>query len=259
MVVFESLSGPLVIITALAVGIRHGIDWDHVAAITDITSTQDDIKRGILYSFLYGLGHAGVVSFIALGILFSGLTLPGSIESVMEVVVGITLVLLGMYVIYSMYMRRDGHFRLLPRWALLANGILNTWGFIKAKITGRPRKYYRVLRDGYGNTASFVIGMVHGIGAETPSQMILFAMAITAGIAGKDLAGILIVVYSAGLITTNTLMGTFSAYGYVKSSNRAKLYHSVALVTAIFSLVVGFAFITGAISHLPDVRSLING
>ena len=24
---------------ALALGIRHGIDWDHIAAITDITST----------------------------------------------------------------------------------------------------------------------------------------------------------------------------------------------------------------------------
>src|SRR5204863_3113959 len=27
------------LITALVLGIRHGIDWDHIAAITDITST----------------------------------------------------------------------------------------------------------------------------------------------------------------------------------------------------------------------------
>ena len=25
---------------ALALGLRHGIDWDHIAAITDITSTS---------------------------------------------------------------------------------------------------------------------------------------------------------------------------------------------------------------------------
>ena len=28
-----------VLVTGLALGIRHGIDWDHIAAITDITST----------------------------------------------------------------------------------------------------------------------------------------------------------------------------------------------------------------------------
>ena len=36
---------------ALALGIRHGIDWDHIAAITDITSTAasvDETDRGWL-------------------------------------------------------------------------------------------------------------------------------------------------------------------------------------------------------------------
>ena len=27
------------LLTALLLGLRHGIDWDHIAAITDITST----------------------------------------------------------------------------------------------------------------------------------------------------------------------------------------------------------------------------
>ncbi len=259
MVMLESMSGPLVIFTALAVGIRHGIDWDHIAAITDITSTQNNVKKGILYSFLYGVGHASVVSSIALGILYVGLALPDGIESVMEITVGITLILLGIYVFYSLLKHRGGHFRLLPRWALFANGLLNTWGLIKAKVTGGQRKYYQILKDGYGNTASFVIGMIHGIGAETPTQMILFAMAITAGVAGKDLAGILIVVYSAGLITTNTIMGALGAFGYVKSSNKARLYRSVALATGIFSLVIGLAFITGGVSYLPDIENLTGG
>jgi high-affinity nickel permease len=28
-----------VLVTGFVLGIRHGIDWDHIAAITDITST----------------------------------------------------------------------------------------------------------------------------------------------------------------------------------------------------------------------------
>jgi hypothetical protein len=28
------------LLTALVLGLRHGVDWDHIAAITDITSTS---------------------------------------------------------------------------------------------------------------------------------------------------------------------------------------------------------------------------
>ncbi|HEY5640893.1 MAG TPA: hypothetical protein VIW01_12685, partial [Dehalococcoidia bacterium] len=34
-----------VISAALALGLRHGIDWDHIAAITDITSTTAELPE----------------------------------------------------------------------------------------------------------------------------------------------------------------------------------------------------------------------
>src|SRR3954471_11325200 len=38
---FAAISGGIgIYTTAIALGIRHGIDWDHIAAITDITSTS---------------------------------------------------------------------------------------------------------------------------------------------------------------------------------------------------------------------------
>ena len=53
-------------------GFRHGIDWDHIAAITDITSSQEDRRRSILYGTLYVGGHAAIV--FALGVI----AIPGS-------------------------------------------------------------------------------------------------------------------------------------------------------------------------------------
>src|SRR5919197_734526 len=35
----DEAAGMGLLVTALVLGIRHGIDWDHIAAITDITST----------------------------------------------------------------------------------------------------------------------------------------------------------------------------------------------------------------------------
>jgi hypothetical protein len=35
-----------VIVSAFLFGFRHGVDWDHIAAITDITSSQDERVDG---------------------------------------------------------------------------------------------------------------------------------------------------------------------------------------------------------------------
>jgi|GEM_PF-3789977 len=49
------------VVAALALGLRHGIDWDHIAAITDITASQDSPRAGVKLGTLYVLGHAAVV------------------------------------------------------------------------------------------------------------------------------------------------------------------------------------------------------
>ncbi len=250
----------LLLLTGTIAGIRHGIDWDHIAAISDITSTQEKVGRGIFMSFLYGLGHASVVSIIAIGFLLVSFSLPQGVDRFMETVVGVTLVVLGIYVFYSLHKKKGKDFRMLPRWALAANVVLNSYSWTKAKITGSAQKHHHVLPNGYGNRASYIIGMIHGIGAETPSQMMLFALAITAGVTNRtELGAVIIVLFSLGLVITNTLMGALGAYGYIKSSGRQKLYRSAAFVSGSFSMVIGILFLTGGISHFPNIEALIGG
>lgn len=69
--VLEQLAptAPLFLLTGLVTGIKHGVDRDHIAAISDITSAQNKISNGISMSFLNGLGDAGVVVAIARGII----------------------------------------------------------------------------------------------------------------------------------------------------------------------------------------------
>jgi high-affinity nickel permease len=248
------------LLAGLIAGMRHGIDWDHIAAISDITSTQNKISNGILMSFLYGLGHACVVAGIALGLLLMSFALPNDFDKIMEKVVGFTLVILGIYVLYSMYKKKGKDFKLIPRWALMVNIILNTYSWFKAKITNTHRKHHQVLKNGYGNRASYLIGMVHGIGAETPSQMMLFAMAITTGVSASKKFGIMIIIaYSLGLVMTNTIMGGLGAYGYIKSGDHQRLYRYVAFFTGSFSIVIGVLFLTGYISNLPNIENMFSG
>ncbi|NJD53073.1 MAG: hypothetical protein FIB07_09430 [Candidatus Methanoperedens sp.] len=258
MVLGLDLATPLLLLTGLIAGIRHGVDWDHIAAISDITSTQNKIGKGVFMSLLYGLGHASVVAAIAMGLLLLSFTLPQGVDRFMETIVGVTLIILGIYVFYSLHKKKGEDFRMLPRWALVANVVLNSYSWLKAKLTRTPRKHHHVLKNGYGNRASYVIGMIHGVGAETPSQMMLFALAISAGAAARtEVGAIIIVVYSLGLVITNTLMGVLGAYGYIKSTKRQRLYRSAAFVTGSFSMVLGILFLFGGVGYLPNLEALI--
>lgn len=49
------------LLTSVLLGMRHGIDWDHIAAISDLTSNSSSRRRGIALSGLYAGGHALVV------------------------------------------------------------------------------------------------------------------------------------------------------------------------------------------------------
>ncbi len=39
----------LLIFSALVFGLRHGIDWDHIAAITDITASQETTRTRLWF------------------------------------------------------------------------------------------------------------------------------------------------------------------------------------------------------------------
>ena len=243
----------LILLLALAVGMRHGVDWDHIAAIFDITSTQTSKRKGIMQSFLYAIGHASVVTGIALSALFIGISLPESLDNLMARIVGLTLLLLGLYVLYILH-RHGDQLRIFPRWAVVYYGILRVFDWVTAKLTGRPVKKRKLILN-YGNASAYTIGMIHGIGAETPSQMYMFALTLTAGMRGIEAAAIVIVAFAFGLIITNTLMGVLGAYGYVSAGR--SIYKHLAVFTAVFSIILGLFFMVGV--ELPDPIILIRG
>ena len=149
-----------VLVTGLLLGIRHGIDWDHIAAITDITSTtaaagtaeaahaeqhreisgqhhghggQTELRahdagpgaatlapatagvgaigrwklseqgEAIRLGTLYAVGHGFVVIVLGIAAILFGALLPDWLDPIMGRIVGFTLVILGVWVLYSVY------------------------------------------------------------------------------------------------------------------------------------------------------------
>ena len=270
--------------TAYGFGFRHGIDWDHLAALTDITSSQRSARRSMVLATLYALGHGLVVLLLGLTAILLSAQLPHSVDTVMERVVGLTLILLGVYVVVALA-RNGRDFRMRSRWMLVINGIrrlrargaetvviehdhehaeADAHGHVHAHVhagapgRGSHRHVHRHVAPmpedpfmSYGRPTAFGIGMLHGLGAETPTQVLIFLTA--AGVGGKGAGIALLAAFLVGLLSSNTVIAIAGTFGFLRSTGNWPLYVAISLVTAAGSVVVGSLLLFGQSGVLPTI------
>ena len=282
---FESSALALVLL-GLALGLRHGMDWDHIAAIADITGSvvaadeahaavvgvgasgraaarsvrvhfrvgqADEARHGFLLATLYAIGHATVVALLGLLAIWASSLLPEWVDPIMERVVGVTRLLLGAWIFYSFW-RYGRSMRLRSRWMLAFSLIGTAWEKLKSMVTRRPG-HRPIQIEQYRPKTAFAVGMIHGIGAETGSQALLLATA--AGATTPQHGSLMLLSFVVGLIVANSAVAALSAFGFASAQLRRNAYFLVGLVAGVFSLVVGVAFITGQSGSLPDLTGLL--
>ena len=248
----------LALVSCLLLGLRHGFDYDHLAAITDITSVQRGWREGMGLGLLYALGHALTVAVLGIGVIFLHLSLPQGLDAIGERLVGATLVVLAVYVLFTLWRSRSGllgegheHKHIArSRIALLISGArYTTWRVRRALGSRQPQPVPFAFR--YDSSSVFIVGIIHGLGAETPSQLLLFLLAANLGGTSRGLIGL--GCFIAGLLLMNTLM-TASASGiFAGSTHRPKLQLTVTSLTAAYSFVVGAIFLFGLSDKLPPL------
>jgi high-affinity nickel-transport protein len=302
------------IVTALTLGFRHGFDWDHLAAITDVTSTTataeaaesdheavherataiapghvhahggpnelaahgtapdesshphpqepprflSEQRRALLLGSLYALGHAFVVAILGTLALLFGAVLPDWVDEVMGPVVGATLLFLGIWVFVSLYQYwRHGHeFRLRSRWMLVFDSIRYAWRRFQARLHGHEHVDPMEMSS-YGARTAFGVGMIHGIGAETGTQVLLIAA--IGGASSQGLGIPMMVAFIVGLLISNSIVVAITATGFIASRFREKVYVVIGVLAGTFSLVIGAIFLFGLETRLPSIEAWLFG
>ena len=105
----------------------------------------------------------------------------------------------------------------------------------------------------FGSRSAFGVGALHGIGAETPTQVVLFLAAAGAG--GVSAGLLVLVTFLTGLILSNTMITVLATFGFQRVTNRARLYVAMGAVTAVLSLIVGSVLLFGQDTLLPALIS----
>jgi high-affinity nickel-transport protein len=104
---------------------------------------------------------------------------------------------------------------------------------------------------GPGIGGALGIGALHGIGAETPTQVIVFAGA--AGATGPVAGVCILVSFIIGLLVSNTAVAAAATFGSITSTRRFPVYVAISVLTAVFSLAVGALFLVGRGDLLPSI------
>jgi hypothetical protein len=238
----------LAFVSAGILGFRHGFDYDHIAAISDIASMEPSPKAAMRMGFVYILGHAVTLGALGAAVILFQHTLPPQIDRWAERAVGATLVVLGVYVLGSLVRSKD-HALPSSRAAVVIRGVRWMQWRVKRVFGRGPAKLAPRGREPYDPAVVFLIGVIHGLGAETPSQLLIFLLAANLGGVSLGLLGL--AVFLAGLIVMNLLM-TASIVGVLGvSANKPRLLQWVIAATATYSVVVGVIFVVGSANVLP--------
>ncbi len=118
--------------------------------------------------------------------------MPEGLDHWTERLIGLTLIVLGIGVVAGI-LRKDAHghrhSRIESRLAIAINGVLwMAWRVrrIWNPAAPKPERFQWM----YNGKSVFVIGILHGVGAETPSQLALFFLTANLGGTSRGMLGL---------------------------------------------------------------------
>jgi nickel/cobalt transporter (NiCoT) family protein len=234
-------------ITAYFLGLRHGFDADHIAAIDNTTrKLLNDGKRPLTVGTWFSLGHSTIVCgmIVALVVAFDfiraqyasfasvGAVLGTLISGTFLFVIGLVNVIIVLEVYRIFKKLRDGE---LDQKAL--DDQMEKRGFLY-RYFGR---LFRVVNEPW---QIYPIGVLFGLGFDTATEVLLIALAIGLAFSGAfPLWAILLLplLFTCGMVLADTTDG-FSmryAYGWAFLHPIRKIYYNLTLT--VISVMVAFA------------------
>lgn len=248
-------------ITGLFLGIRHGLDFDHVTAIADLVgatvAAEADVHpsptalralklQSCWLAAVYAGGHAVVVVMLGVGALFFRAVLPSWIDPLMQSIVGLTLIVLGGLMLASVTSSFGGQSNspIKSRGTLLLSAISQVQHWVDSRVLNKGESIHRhepaQLCDW---RCAATIGALHGIGAETGTQVLLIASLSKTG--SPTTSVIMLSSFVLGMLLSNISLAFMFTEGYSRLLVTSRWLSILGALVAIASMVVGFMLLFG--------------
>jgi high-affinity nickel permease len=234
-------SGPMGIVVAVLLGLRHATDPDHLTAVSTLVLSEerDGARQAGVLGFAWGLGHATTIFAFGLPIVLFHAYLPEGIQRAAEAVIGLVIVALAL--------------RLLVRWR---RGYFHAHSHVHgdlrhahphvhegSRASHAPQAHGHPHAEGMGRTplAAYGIGLVHGIGGSA-----MVGLLVVGAAANRALGVLALLLFAAGTAVSMALVS--SAFGYALARGPvARLVGPLMPLVGVASLGFGVWYAAGAI------------
>ena len=250
-------------VLAYSLGLRHGLDPDHIAAIDNVTrKLMQEGRRPVAVGFFFALGHSAVVMLAAIAI---ALVANAAAERFVQlrVIGGIigtsvsALFLFAIAVANIMVMR--GVYRALRQ---VRNGEEPRMQDLDV-LLGQRGWLARIFRPLFGFVSRswhmFPIGLLFALGFDTASEISLFGLSAQAS---NGISTWSILVFPSLFAAAMTLIATadgilmLGAYGWAYVKPMRKLLYNLAItsVSVLVALVIGCIEALGLLADQLDLH-----
>lgn len=212
---------PALMLLVFALGLKHGMDADHLATIDGLTRFNSLARPRLARwcGFLFSLGHGGVVVVIALAVSAMTWRVPGWIEDVGAWISIGFLTLLGLMNLVAVFSTQPGE-------------VVRTAG-----LRGR---FFRRLQHTSNPLVIGLVGAFFAVSFDTMSQAALFALT-GSQFGGAGHAALLGLLFMLGMTVTDGINGMWISRLMRRTDQVAIVASRVmGLVVAGLSLLVAF-------------------
>ena len=249
-------------LVCFVLGLRHGADADHIAAIDNTTrKLLQEEKRPLTVGTWFSLGHSTIVVLMIIALIFATKAITAAIPGIQAggniigtlvsggflFVIGFINVLIVLEIYNVFTGLRDGRIKQAD-----LDEELNKKGWITSKfsylfkLVARPYQMYPV-------------GVLFGLGFDTSTEVMLIGLSVGLGMTTSIPIWTILVLplmFTCGMVLTDTTDGITMrlAYGWAFQHPIRKIYYNLTIT--IISVMV--AFIIGGIEILQIVSGELN-
>lgn len=190
---------PLLLL-GLGLGLMHALDADHVMAVSALSNQNPSIRRTLLFSLHWALGHGGVLLTCGLILFGLGVSIPDSFQHIAEMSVGVLLIVLGVSFFWKF---RSQKIQLLEH---KHDGIVHTHWSVEghdAKDTAVSTSPAQNNHQTIKTHQPVMVGMLHGLAGSAPALALIPAVA-----SGQLLLAVsYLMIFSLGVILSMLIFG----------------------------------------------------